>query len=135
MPRNPTLFAPLASIVMLLSGPPATAQTDADRTQYLPRYDIALRDLQKEVNAIAELQTQLEKETDLVGGCGLLNDSLAHLKAADKLLTDIEFYTDKLRMGKENRAAKSQHARVTEDIGLKEGDIARLCADVPPPQS
>ncbi len=62
-------------------------------------------------------------------------DSLDHLKAADKLLTDIEFYTDKLRMGKENRAAKSQHATVMEDIKLKEGDIARLCVDVPPSQS
>lgn len=132
MRRLPALLAPLASLAVLVCTPPVVAQSQTDQTMYLPLYDIALRDLQKETNAIAEVQGKLEKETDLVRGCGLLNESLAHLKASDKLLTDIELYTDKLRRGKENRAAKAQHAGVMEDIKLKEGDIARLCANLPP---
>lgn len=134
MRRSPARFLPLIAFVLLIPGPPLAAQTDAERTQYQPRYDIARRDLQREVNAVAELQSQLEKETDLVRGCGLLNQSLTHLKAADKLLTDIETFTDRLRLGNDHEAAERQHASVREDIKLKEGDIARLCADLPAPE-
>jgi hypothetical protein len=132
MRRHPALLVPLALLACPLGTSPAVAQNQADQTMYLQLYDSALRDLEKETSAVAALQAQLEKETDVVHGCGLLNESLTHLKASDKLLDNIETYTDKLRRGKDNRAAKAQRAAVAENIKLKEGDIARLCANLPP---
>ena len=133
MRRNLALFLPLASLaVALASGPPAAAQSTSDRIAFEPLYFEALRELEKENEAITALNTQLQGETDLVRGCGLLSQSLTHLKAADALLVKIDDYTDKLRRRSERQAAAKQREGVVETIKLREGDIDRMCKDLPP---
>lgn len=121
------------SLAFAAVSPPVAAQTTVERDTYQPLYYIALERLQREVDVIAELQTKLEMETVLERGCATLNETVEHLNRADEILTDIEGYTQKLRMKKERKAGANQQKQVREDIGLKEGDIERMCGSFTTP--
>jgi hypothetical protein len=130
MRKRLTLIVPISLAVLCTAGP-VMGQSRATRDVFLPRYNANLEQLEKELEAIAELQSSLEQETDLIRGCGTLNDSLAHHKTAETLLVEMEDYAKKMRMDRERKASQEQLDTIQADIELKEGDIERMCSNLP----
>ena len=124
------LFVP-ACLALLATGQAAQAQTEAERQMYEPMFDLALQKLEKERNAVSEVEAELQKESDLVRGCGLLNQSLLHLRQADELLGELKSYAQQLRRRSQIEAVEAQQASTRETIALREGDIERMCQDLP----
>lgn len=135
MHRDSVRFLLIGSLVLSAAAWPAAAQTQAERDQYEPLQGFAIREYQKENEAIVDLQKKLEAETDLVKGCGLLRESVGRLETVDKLLADLTLYATKLRQTKERKAAEKEREIAQENLKLKQGDIERMCAEVPVPTS
>lgn len=129
------LALPIVSLCVLLAGPPAFAQTSQERTMYEPMQGDAIREYKMESEVMDGLRTKLSGETDLVKGCGLLDQNVAQLKKLEKVLDNLVLYDTKLRQVKERKAAEAQRTAVQEEITLRQGDITRLCASVSAPST
>ena len=124
------LFVP-ASLAFLAAAPAAIAQTQAERQMFEPMFDLALQKLNDEQEALDQVEMQLQGETDLVRGCGLLDRSLAHLRRSDELLSELEGYADRLRRRSQLEAVQAQQTTTRQTIALREGDIQRMCRELP----
>lgn len=130
MHLNRAVFAGF-SAMMLVAAPAAIAQTSADREMYEPMFDAALEQLNRKNEQIAESEAELGQATDLVQGCALLEQNVGHLSDADELLTEMHGYADRLRRRDQREAIEAQQAAVQEALEMRQGDIERMCQDLP----
>lgn len=130
MHLNRAVFAGFSAI-MLGAAPAATAQTSADRDMYEPMFDAALEQLNRKNEHIAASETELSQATELVQGCALLEQNVGHLREADELLTEMHGYADRLRRRDQRESVEARQAALRETLALREGDIERMCQDLP----
>ncbi len=118
-------------LALLATGSIATAQTAEERRLFEPMFDATLEQLNRTTEDIEETEAELAQATDLVSGCGLLEEDIAHLEHADKLLGDLENYADRLNRRDQLEAVQAQQEVVGETLEMRQGDFDRMCQDLP----
>ncbi len=80
---------------------------------------------------MAELDKQIGRATDLVAGCGLLRQKVGVLTKADGLLATMIESAHQLKRRKEKESAEKQQKDMRTGLELTNGDITKMCGDVP----
>jgi len=128
MRRLNILILPLAALGLLVAVEPAAAQRDV---ALAAEYNFSAAEYNKEAELLVGLDKQIGGVTDLVKGCGLLDEKLTHLKLAEDLLGRMERSAKDLKRRKENESAANLRKNTLTAIDVTQADITRLCSSLP----
>lgn len=126
MRRLTAIFLPLAPLFLVAGAQPAAAQGESF---YVQQYNFSARDLNRELNEIQNLRSQMRGEQDFTVGCRLLGSVIYHLEESQRILKNMLGYLDQLGDVEAYNSSVTDYNNVIEDLNSSRDDYARLCAD------
>jgi hypothetical protein len=123
--RAAALSAALSAILSL--GTPALAFAQG-QDFYIMQYNSTVRDLNKVIDRINTLKTDMKTEKDFTRGCSMLGSLAYELSQAQILTENMADYA--WRAGDDNghRLAVDQHNAYLEERHYWEGERSRICS-------